>query len=419
MTPSGKGEQLRLLLGHELRRAGAEVRRPRPGAWAAVGLPLFLVAAALAAAGSSALPDPDVPSGAIGLAFLASAPIAFAGYGILFRARDDGLLRRLGFTPRVLFAVRALRLTLFAAGLVMLLLLPFATDLRPIGRPVVLLAAAAAAAVGAALLALSHAAALTARPCWRPGPFSRMMGMDPELVQVGPLVYAPLAPLAAALAVGGWLGGTPGVPIARFTMVLVAAASLAAVAARRFAQAQGRFAPRAQEIAYAPPPEVGETGLALDRGIARLLPIRSRAVLARDSRIVERRFRWSTSIVWPVAIVAVIALARWGEVAAVRSWVLGAGVLTLLVQGVALIALGRLEAAGGRWIDHAAGLRARDRWVGRAAYGFGISLWLTIPLGLAWGLWAGVGSGWAWLAAGALAALVSAGASMSASRRWR
>jgi hypothetical protein len=419
MAPDARAGQLRLLLRNEVRRAGAELRRPRVGAWAAVGLPLLLVVAALVAAGSAALPVPDEPSGAVAIGFLVSAPIAFLGYGLLFRARDDSLLRRLGFDPRVLYVVRALRLALVAAGLVLVIVLPFAVELRPVARPLLLAACSAAAALGTALLAFSHAAALTAAPQWRPGPFSRLMGMDPELVQVGPLVYAPLVPLAAGLLVGGWLGAAARIAALPVALVLLASLACSVAAAARFARAQGRFAPRAAEMAYSPAPEAGDTGLVLDRGIARLLPIRSRAVLARDARIVERRFRWATTIVWPVAIVGTIALARWGHVAAVRSWVLAAGALTLLVQGAALIGLGRLEAAGGRWIDHAAGLRARDRWLGRGAYGFGLSLWLTVPLGLAWGLWAGIGTGWAWLAAGAAAALVSAGASMSASRRWR
>jgi hypothetical protein len=419
MADPPRRAELRLLVRHEAMRAAAELRRPRAGAWAAVALPIALVTAALIAAGSSALPDPAEPAGAIGLSFLAAAPVAFFGYWVLFRARDDSLLRRLGFAAASLYLLRAQRLVLLSSALVVLLVLPFALEGLPIGRPLSILAASAMAATGFALVSLAHAAALTARTDWRPGIFSGLMGLDPELVKVGPIVYAPLAPLTASLLVGAWIGSVPGVAFDRLAIVAALSLGAAIVGLPRFRAAIGRFAPRAQEMAFSPPPDVADTGLALDRGLARLLPIRPRAVLARDARVVERRFRWASSIVWPVAIVSGIALARWGDLPAVRSWVLGAGALTLVVQAIAVIGLGRVEAAGARWIDHAAGLRSFERWIGRSAYGLGLSLWLTIPLGPMWGFWAGVGYGWAWLVAGAASAGVAGSASVAAAQRWR
>jgi hypothetical protein len=267
------------------------------------------------------------------------------------------------------------------------------------------------------LLALANAARTTAEPDRRPGFASRWMGFDRELMRAGPLVYAPLAPLAAALVAAAWVGAAPGSGWGRSVVVAGLGLALAGAAARPFVRALPRFAPQALEMAFAPPPEAGEAGLVLDRGLGRLLPLRARAVLARDAVVTARRYRWSTTLVWPVAIFSVIALARWGAVAQVRTWVLAAGALTLAAQGAAVIALGRLERTGPGWLDHSAGLRLFDRWLGRSAFGFGLTLWLVVPLGLAWGLWAGAGTGWLWVAAGLATAAVAAGSSLGAAGR--
>jgi hypothetical protein len=409
--------ELGLLLGHDLRRLGAILRRPRPGVWLSALLPLLLIGGALGTAGAEAMPDVREAGGAIGLGFLVSAPLAFLAYGVLFRPADDPFLRRLGLAPATLYLERALRLLGVAVGTALLLLVPFVASAAPLARPSAVLLATVLAAWGAVLLALAVAARQTPDPLRRPGMASRMMGPDRELVRVGPLVYAPLAPLFAALLAAGWIGAAPGAGGGRAALVGLLGGLLALAGLRPFARALPRFAPQALELAFAPPPEAGETGLVLDRGVARLLPRRARAVLARDALVTARRFRWSTTLVWPVAILSVIALARWGTLPQVRVWVLAAGALTLAAQGAAVIALGRLERAGPRWLDHSAGLRVLDRWVGRSALGFGLSLWLAVPLGLAWGLWAETWSGWLWPGAGAGMALVAAGASLAAAGR--
>jgi hypothetical protein len=406
-----------LLLAHDRRRITAVVKRPRPGVWLSILLPLLLVGGALGAAGADALPDSREVGGAVGLGFLASAPLAFLSYGVLFRPADDPFLRRLGLAPTSLYLERALRLLGIALGVALLLLVPFLSAAAPVGRPLSVLLGTALAAWGAALLALSAAARLTADPDRRPGFASRMMGFDRELVRAGPVVYAPLAPLAAGLMSAAWIGASTGIGSARAAAIGLAGLFLAAAAAAPFAQALPRFAPQALEMAFSPPPEAGEAGLVLERGVGRLLPLRARAVLARDAVITARRFRWSTTLVWPVAILSAIALARWGELPQVRTWVLAAGMLTLAAQGAAVISLGRLERSGPGWLDHATGLSLFDRWLGRSAFGFGLTLWLAVPLGLAWGLWAGIGSGWMWVSAGAATAVVAAGASLAAAGR--
>jgi hypothetical protein len=408
---------LGLLLGLDGRRAAAAARRPRPGVWASVLLPLALVGGALWSAGAEAVPDARVPSGAVALGFMVAAPIAWLAYGVLFRPADDAFLRRLGLEPTALYAERALRLAAAAAGVAAVLLVPFLASGAPLARPAATLAASAAAAWGAALLSLAAAARSTSRPGGGRGVIAKSMGPDAELGRVGALVWAPLGPLAAALAAAGWVGAAAGAGWGRAGVAAVAGVVAAVAGGRPFAQALPRFAPRALEMSFEPPPAAGETGLVLDRGLARLLPRPARAVWARDSTITARRFRWATSIVWPVAILSTIALARWGAMAEVRAWVLAAGALTLVAQGAAVIAMGRLERAGPRWLDHSAGLRVLDRWLGRAAFGFGLSLWLAVPLGLAWGLWAGAGPGWAWAAAGAVSAAVAASASLAAAGR--
>lgn len=417
---SGRGGAVHdalVLLRLDGRRSAAAVRRPRPGVWLSLLLPLLLLGGALGAAGPAALPEVTAAGGAVALGFLVSAPLAFAAYGVLFRPADDPFQRRLGLAPGALYLVRALRLLGLALGVALVLLLPFLVGGGPLARAAAVLLGPALAAWGAALLAYAEAARQTAAAGRRPGVFSRLMALDRELLRVGPLVYAPLAPLAAGLLAGGWIGAAPGAGWGRALAALGLGAALAWGAARPFARALPRFAPRALEMAFSPPPPAGETGLALGRGAARLLPRRVQAVRARDAVVAGRRFRWATSIVWPVAIGSVIALARWNELTAVRGWVLAAGALTLAAQGAAVIGLGRLERAGPRWIDHAAGLRPAERWAGRCAFGFGLTLWLTVPLALAWAVWAPVGSGWYWLAGGAAVAVVAAGASLAAAGR--
>ncbi|CAN5698392.1 hypothetical protein BH23GEM3_BH23GEM3_05960 [soil metagenome] len=409
--------ELRLLLGHGARRAGAAIRRPRPGVWLSVLIPLVLVIGALWAAGAAALPDVSDVGGAVGVGFLVSAPLAFLAYGVLFRPSDDPFLRRLGFSAHSLYLVRALRMLGLALGTAAVILVPFLAAGAPLAPPVVLVLAGALVAWGAALAAFSHAADLASAPGRRPGAFSRMLAMDRELAAVGPLVYAPLAPLFGALFAAGWVGASATVGWGRVGIAALAGFTLAAAGVRPFGRALPRFAPRALEMTFSPPPAAGEAGLVIDGGLSRLLPRRLRAVRARDAAIAGRRFRWTTGLIWPVVIVSAVALARWSEVPAVRMWVVAAGALTLAAHGAATVGLGRIERSGPRWVDHTMGLRLVERWVGRWAFAFGLSLWLTLPMGFVWGVWAGAWPGWWWILGGALTAAVATAASLAAAGR--
>ncbi|HEX8393474.1 MAG TPA: hypothetical protein VF665_14115, partial [Longimicrobium sp.] len=117
------------------------------------------------------------------------------------------------------------------------------------------------------------------------------------------------------------------------------------------------------------------------------------------------------------AVVCVLALLRAGERVEVQGWVAAAGALVLGMHGAAIIALGRLERAGARWMDRAAGLRARDRLAGRWAAAFGMALPLSASVGIVWGMIVPDSSGWMWPAASAAAAVLAAGASLAAAGR--
>lgn len=112
-----------------------------------------------------------------------------------------------------------------------------------------------------------------------------------------------------------------------------------------------------------------------------------------------------------------IALARWGDLAVARMWVLTVVGLALIVQGAAVVGLGRLERAGRGWIDRSLGVGALDRFLGRWSWAWGLSLWMLLPVGLAWGWWAGGTGLWQWPLAGAVAALVSTSASLLTAAR--
>ncbi|HEX7241293.1 MAG TPA: hypothetical protein VF263_13545, partial [Longimicrobiaceae bacterium] len=310
---------------------------------------------------------------------------------------------------------RALRFLLASAGVLLLPLLAFAADGASPGRPLAAGSAAALAAWGTALWAQSRAALTVARR-GKPGITALMMGPDPGLVRTAPLVYAPLYPLLAGAFAGGWLGAAPGVAAARLLGVAALSLAVAALASRSFARALPRFAPLGNEMAFEPPPAAGETGLVLDRGVARLLPPRAAAARARDAMVLRRRFRWAGRIAWPVAAAGVVALVRWGDAEGVRSWVAGAGALALAAQGGALVALGRGE-RGMRWIDRALGLGWWTRLLGRWAAGFGLSFWLALPLALAWAARAPGADGWAWLLAALAASGAGAGISLAAAGR--
>ncbi|HEX6039731.1 hypothetical protein [Longimicrobium sp.] len=406
-----------LLLRLEARRLADPFRHPRVGAWIGVGLPAALGIAALWLGADSVRPDPQDGDGAIGLGLLISAPIAFWAYPILFRPGDDALLRRLGIPARASYGLRATRLAALALLVVLLALVPYAATGTLGALPVALVLAAALTGWGMSLSALSGAAERVALPGRGLELTSRMMGPDPELARAGPLVWAPLKPvIVAALATRMVL--VPALPafawVAGFT---VAAALLAMLGARRFERAAPRFGPQAAEMAYAPPPDAGDAGLVIGRGLAAVLPSRAGAVRARDAAVVGRRFRWAGRVAWPVSLVCVLALLRAGERTEVQGWVAFAGALVLAMQAMAVIGLGRMERGGMRWLDRAAGLGAADRLLGRWAAAFGMALALVVPVGMVWGLIVPGSTGWLWPAAAAGSAAVASAASLAAAGR--
>jgi hypothetical protein len=408
---------LRLLVGLEARRLADPFRHPRAGTWGAVAFAGTVVVGGLWLAADGARPDLSAGEGMILLGALVSGPVAFWAYPVLFRPADDGFLRRLGVEVRAVYALRALRLLALALGLLLLLMVPYAASGAPLGVPLAVALGGALPAWGTALWALSRAARHTVDPGFRPGPGARMMGADPDLVRAGPMVFAPILPLlvgafAARLSLGA------AVPTgARLAAFAALGAAFALAGARSFAAAHPRFAPRSLEMAYVPPPPAGQTGLVVGRGLAALLPRRAGAVRARDAAVVARRYRWAVRAVWPVSIVASLAVLRAGDDPAVRGWAAAAAALVLALQGGALLALGRLERDGGRWLDRAVGIRLRDRLLGRWAAGFGLSLGVVVPLSLAWLIVLPPPGAALWLAAGAGAAAVAAIASLALAGR--
>jgi hypothetical protein len=153
------------------------------------------------------------------------------------------------------------------------------------------------------------------------------------------------------------------------------------------------------------------------RGWAALLPRHAGAVRSRDAAVVARRYRWAVRAVWPVSIVASLVVLRAGDDPAVRGWAAAAAALVLALQAGALLALGRLERDGGRWVDRGVGIRLRDRLLGRWAAGFGLSLGVVVPLSLAWLIVLPPPGAALWLAAGAGGAAVASIASLALAGR--
>ena len=405
-----------LLLRLEARRVADPLRHPRLGSWVAVLLPLALGVAALWLGAESFASAEDPGDASILLGVLVSGAIGFCAYPLLFRAADDALLRALAVPGQAVYWMRALRLAALALGIVVLVLVPFVSLGESLRIAVPCALAAAAVAWASALFALSGAADTvgSGRP---PGLSSLAMGPDPALVAAGPLVWAPLAPLLAGTAAARFAAMDAVAPVLRAALIVSIAAIPALLGARRFARARPRFAPRATEMAYVPPAASGGAGLVIGRGLARLLPAGAGAVRARDAVVVARRFRWAGRLVAPVAVICVLALLRAGARPEVRGWVGAACALVLLLQAMAVIGVGRLERQGRRWLDRAAGLRLGDRLLGRWAAAFGLALGLVLPVAITWSLAVPDVRGWAWLAAGAGAAVVSASASLAAAGR--
>ncbi|HLM68497.1 MAG TPA: hypothetical protein VK358_13255, partial [Longimicrobium sp.] len=364
MAPGVPDQSRSLLLSLEARRLADPFRHPRAGAWIGVALPAALGLAALWLGADSVRPDPRDGDGAIGLGLLVASPVAFWTYPILFRPSDDGLLRRLGIPARASYGLRAARLAALSLLVVLLALVPFAATGTLGALPAAVAVTAGVVGWGASLASLAGAADRVVRPGRKLELTSMMMGPDRELMQAGPLVWAPLKPVIVA-AIAARLVLVSALPAAAWVVVFALAAGLLAMlGARRFERAAPRFSPQAAEMAYAPAPDAGDAGLVIGRGLARVLPGPAGAVRARDAAVVARRFRWAGRVVWPVSIVCVLALLRAGERAEVQGWVAFAGALVLAMQAMAVIGLGRMERDGRRWLDRAAGLRAGDRLLG-------------------------------------------------------
>jgi hypothetical protein len=408
-----------LLARHDLRRLRVSVMRPRAGALIGMLIPALLLLGALWVAGEQArFPATGVEGGALLGVLLAAVP-AFLAYGVLFRPADDGFLRRLGLAPHALAGQRALRLLLFCLAAALATLVPALRAGDALARPVALGLAAALAGWALALLAFGRAAYLLSRPGGRrtSAIWKASGGWDPELGRNAPLVYAPLVPLLGTPLTTAWVAGAPGAGWMRLAAMAAVAALLAAWALRPLAAALPRFSPRALEMAFEPVPDDQRGALVHDRGIARLLPRRVALARARDSLVGHRRFGWATRVVWPVAIVAVVALGRWGEQPQVRGWVAAMAGGVLLLQALAVVGLGRLEREGRRWVDRSLGRGRAERLLGRWAWAVGMATWLLVPLALAWGAWVPGQTGWAWVGIAAATGLAASAASLAAAGR--
>jgi hypothetical protein len=404
-----------LLLRLDARRVAASVRRPSVGAWVGAVLPPVALAGALALAGTRLLAPGDPGSAALLGGFLTASAVAFFGYGMLFRPEDDAFLRRLGFSPGALYLQRALRLLAVSLGAALALAIPAA--LRGASAGVVAAPLSGAlVAWGSGLLAMAGAAREVSSPDARPGAIAKAAaGPDRELAAAAAVVYAPLLPLLLGIGAAAFVSAGP----LRALPVSLAALLLAALGARPFVLALPRFAPRAAEMAFEP--VVGGAGgqLVVGRGLAGLLPRPSALALARDQLIGGRRYPWAARAVWPVAIPAFFVLARWGTDPAVRAWVSALAGGVLLVQAAALVGIGRLERGGIRWLDRAVGIGRGSRMLGRWGWGAGLSLWLTVPIAVAWSAWVRAGPGWSWIVAGAATSAAAASLSVLVSERSR
>ncbi|MBA3968793.1 MAG: hypothetical protein H0X52_01675 [Gemmatimonadetes bacterium] len=393
------------LLGWDLRHAWKTSTRAGVGVWVGALLALVLALGLLRAAAAPGLAD----AGAAMLwGFLLAAPLAFFAYSVFLSPADAGLLRRSGVSATAIFARQAIRLLLVALGTALVALVPL-IGRAPVARALALALATTLTAWGLALFAYARAARSVGGPRGRKGALARMIAWDPELASAAPLVYAPLIPVLGGIGAAGWIGAAPGAAWGRVAVVALLAVGAAWLAARPYVRTLARWMPVVGELAFVPPPTVGAAQLVTDRGVARLLPRPAAAVWARDAAVVARRFRWAVRIVWPVAAVAVFALARAGDDPTVRGWVATLVGLALAAQTAAVIALGRVERGGRRWLDRSVGLGQGQRWLGRYALGIGLMSWLVVPLAITWGLSVPGASGWSWLlGAGGLAGIGAA-----------
>ncbi|HET7275482.1 MAG TPA: hypothetical protein VFI91_10005 [Longimicrobiaceae bacterium] len=408
---------LRLLLRNDILRLRALLRHPTAGSVLGIAFPALLIIALLWAIGPAALPDVSDARGAVGFGMLLAAVPALFSYTILFRGSDAPFIRRLGLPGRALYWERSCRLGALSGAATAALLLPFLAASSPLARPLLVALSASTVAWATSLLALSGAARSLGRPRQGRRGVLSMGFRDPELAAAAPLVYAPVLPLLAAAVAAGFVGAAPGAQWTRLALPLAISVLSAAAATRLYEAALPRFAPRALEMAFAPPPPADKGDLAVGRGLTALLPRRAVAVWARDAAVGGRRFPWAARLAWPIALIGFFALARWGADPATRTWVLAAGALALVAQGGAVVALGQMERQGPRWVDRALGLGWGSRLTGRWLWGWGLSLWIGVPIAVAWSWLAGAANGWAWLVAGAVTAGIASGVSVGVAGR--
>lgn len=399
----------RVLLWLDFQRIASGLRRPTLSGAIGWLLPLAVLGSALWLLGDLGLPATDDAEAGVALGLLVSGAISFLAYGALFSTSDQHFLRELGVSGRALFLERSLRLVAAAFGIAIALTIPYLAAGAPAMRPFGIAFASGSMSAGVASLAYAWAGRSMVRR--QPGRLLRL-GMDTELGRAAHLVYAPLLPFLVGAVYGGVAGGANGVPWLPMIVGIIAALGLCGISASRFAQVAPRFMPKVGEMAYAPQPREGGEEITVGRGLSGLLPRKAAAVWVRDAILAGRRFTWASRVTWPVAVVSGVALARWGSSPATQAWVIAAVGVALLVQSAAVIGMGALERDGPRWLDRLAGVRWHDRMLGRWAWAWGHSLWLLIPVGLAWTWWSGQGPAWSWPIAGAIVAAVATTASL-------
>lgn len=416
MARPGSMTTLRRLVELDGRRLTGILRAPSTGFVLGTAMPVLLIGSGLIALGRVGVFATRGAADGLTMGLLVAGVVAFLAYGTLFGASDDLFLRRVGVDPAAHLGERGLRLMLVGAAIVAGVALPNVAGGGAVLDAVLIATPAAAIAAGAATLTYAWAA----RSSELGGGAFLSAGMrrfDPELARAAPLVYAPLLPFLAGSAAGAVTGAFPADRFLIAVVALALALAMVLAAPSIFVPAAGRFLPRVAEMSYVPLPDEGGVRFEVGRGLSALLPRRAAAVWVRDATVAGRRYGWASRVSWPVAGVALIALARWGDSSTTHVWVIAAVGLALLIQAAAIIALGRMERAGPGWIDRSAGVRSSERALGRWAWGWGLSLWLLVPVALAWHWWSGVGGAWIWPLAGAGTAAFATAAGLVGTRR--
>ncbi|MEX2581791.1 MAG: hypothetical protein WD766_00830 [Gemmatimonadota bacterium] len=407
---------LRLLVDLGAERIAASLRRPTPRLVLGAALPVVVLGSALWTLGRVGVPNATGAAGGMTLGLLVAGAISFLAYGVLFGGSDGLFLRQVGTSGSALYVERGLRLALVGGSAAGALVVPFlAAGERP--EPALWIGLSSAFfAVGMATLAYAWAVRVTTT-AGEDRPLSAgIRQWDPELARAAPLVYAPLLPFLGGATAGAVAGAVPAAwSIAGLSVAFGGVGIL--LGGRLFGSAAARFLPQAAEMAYAPPPEGEGEAFRVGRGLSALLPRAAAAVWVRDAAVASRRFGWAARVTWPVAVVSIIALARWGASSATHVWVLAAVGLALLIQSAAVVGLGLAERRGPRWIDRASGVATWERYLGRWAWSWGLSLWLLVPVGLAWWWWSGQPGAPLWPIAGAFTAAVSTSVSLLNSER--